>query len=94
MRKRWQIRLNIFYTNKFKIIRENFKKSSLTSKFNTRKQLIKHPLDYLTEVTDENITKIVIKLANKQSVFDAIPCSLFKQLLPMLLPSLNIIINY
>jgi len=32
-------------------------------------------------------------LANKQSVLDAIPCTLFKQLLPVLLPSLNAILN-
>ena len=34
-----------------------------------------------------------MKLANEQSVLDAIPCSLFKQLFPVLLSSLNIIIN-
>ena len=34
-----------------------------------------------------------MELANKQSVLDAIPCSLFKQLLPVLLSSLNVIMN-
>ena len=32
-------------------------------------------------------------LASKQSVLDAIPCKLFKQLLPILLPSLNAKLN-
>ena len=82
-----------FYTNNVKTIRDNFKKSSLTPEFKTRKQLIKHPLDYFTEVTDDDIMTIVMELANKQSVLNAIPCSLFKQLHPVLLPSLNVIIN-
>ena len=34
-----------------------------------------------------------MNLANKQSVLDAIPCTIFKQLLPVLLPSLNAILN-
>ena len=46
-----------------------------------------------TEVSNDDIIKIVMDLANKQSVLDAIPCSLFKELLPVLLPSLNAVLN-
>ena len=81
------------YTNKVTNIRDNFKKSSKTTDFKIRKQLIKYPLEHFTEVTNDDIIKIVMDLANKQSVLDAIPCSLFKELLPVLLPSLNAVLN-
>ena len=52
-----------------------------------------HPVEHLTVVTDDDIIKIVIDLANKHYVLDTIPCTFFKQLLPVLLPSLNAILN-
>ena len=58
-----------------------FIKPSLTPEFKTRKQLIKQPLEYFTEVTDDDIVKIVMSLANSLSVLNAISCSLFKQVL-------------
>ena len=36
------------------------------------KQLIKPPLDYFTEVSDADIIRIVMELANKQAVLDTI----------------------
>ena len=75
------------YTNKVKNRTNNFKRSSTTLEFKTRKQLIKHPLEHFTEVTDDDMIKIAMDLANKQSVLDARPFSFFKQLLPVLLPS-------
>ena len=54
------------------------------------KQQIKYPLEYFNEGTDDDIIRIVMDLANKQSMLVAIPCTIFKQLLP----SLNAILNY
>ena len=45
----------LFYTNKVKSTRESFKKSSLTPECQTMKQLIKHALEYFTEVIDDDI---------------------------------------
>ena len=48
-----------FYTNKVTNIRDNFKKSSKTTDFKIRKQLIKYPLEHFTEVTNDDIIKVL-----------------------------------
>ena len=63
-------------------MRDNFKKSSLTPEFKARKQVIKNLLEYFTEVTDDDISKIVMELANKQSMLDAIPMLTFQTASP------------
>ena len=56
---------NFFYTIKVETTRIIFKNSSLTPEFKTRKQLNKYMLENFTEVTDYDIIKVVIELANK-----------------------------
>ena len=60
---------NIFYINKVKNIKDNFKKSSITTEFKIRKQLIKYPLEHFTEVTNDDIIKRVMDLANSCNFF-------------------------
>ena len=54
----------------------------INSRIKDKKQLIKHPLEYFTEVTDDDIIEIVMELANKKSVLDAIPCLFFQTASP------------
>ena len=69
--------LNKPHCSNFQGHTNNFEKSSWTPKFMTRKQLIKDPLEYFTEIKDDDIIKIVMKLANKLFGLDAIPGLLF-----------------
>ena len=61
-----------FYTNKIMNIRDNFKKSPITPEFKIKKQLINQLLEYFTEVTNDDIIKIIMNLTNSLSVLNTL----------------------
>ena len=56
-------------------------------------KLVTNFLDKFSIVTYDSIVKVSRELANKQSALDVIPCKIFKQIIPELMPALYAIIN-
>ena len=82
-----------FYKEKIQNIRKTFQSNfnTVNSPPSTRK--VDNPFCFFEPITCEELLKVINELANKQSVSDVLPCHLFKEIAPELIPSLVKIIN-
>ena len=82
-----------FFTQKVKLIRETFKNNIKNNLVSYHSNFNVHALTFFKEVNKDELLQVIKSLPNKQTVTDALPCTLFKSVAVQLLPYLLEIIN-
>jgi len=80
-----------FFDNKIATIRQNFTNSSTTA--NAPPKINAHTFSNFTEISQEDLEKLIATGNSKSCILDPIPTTLLKQVLPSLLPILHTIVN-